>query len=39
MHFLFIKEKFLQKQLAKTDLKVLGKSCDKIDDDMIKFIL
>ena len=39
MHFLFTTKKFLQKQLAKTDLKVPGESCDKIDDDVMKFLL
>ena len=32
-------KKVLQKQSAKIDLKVLGKSCDEIDDDVTKFIL
>ena len=32
-------KKVLQKQSAKSDLKVPAKSCDKIDDDVIKFIL
>ena len=29
----------LQKQSTKIDLKVLGKSCDETDDDLIKFTL
>ena len=32
-------KKVLQKQSAKIDLKVPGKSCDEIDDDVMKFIL
>ena len=39
MNFLCATKKVLQKQLAKTDLKVPGKSCDEIDDDVMKFIL
>ena len=31
-------KKVLQKQSAKIDLKVPGKSCDEIDDDVMKFI-
>ena len=38
MHFCAPK-KVLQKQSAKTDLKVTRKSCDEIDDDVMKFIL
>ena len=37
--FCVLQKNVLQKQLAKIDLKVPGKSCDDIDDDMIKFIL
>ena len=36
---LFATKKVLQKQSAKIDLKVPGKSCDEIDDDVMKFIL
>ena len=32
-------KKHLQRQCAKIDRKVPGKSCDKIDDDVMKFIL
>ena len=39
MHFLCATNNVLQKQLAKIDLKVQGKSCDEIDDDVMKFIL
>ena len=39
MHFLCTTKKVLQKQSAKTNLKVLGKSCGKIDDNVMKFIL
>ena len=35
MHFLFAAKKVLQKQSAKIDLKVPGKSCDEIDEDVI----
>ena len=34
----YAKEVF-QKQSTKIDLKVPAKSCDKIDDDMMKFIV
>ena len=37
--FLCATKKVLQKQSAKIDLKVPGKSCDEIDDDVMKFIL
>ena len=37
--FLCAAKKVLQKQLAKIDLKVPGKSCGEIDDDVMKFIL
>ena len=37
--FCVLQQKLLQKQLAKIDLKVPGKSCDEIDDDVMKFIL
>ena len=33
------KKKVLQKQSAKIELKVPGKSCDEIDNDVMKFIL
>ena len=33
------KKKVLQKQSARIDLNVPGKSCDEIDDDVMKFIL
>ena len=33
------KKKIFQKQSANIDLKVPGKSCDEIDDDVMKFIL
>ena len=36
--FLYHK-KVLQKQSVKINLKVTGKSCGKIDDDVMKFIL
>ena len=40
MHFFWLQKKALQKQLAKIDLKVPGKSEDiEIDDDVMKFIL
>ena len=39
MHFLCTTKKVLQKQSAKIDLKVPGKSSDEIDDDVMKFIL
>ena len=39
MFFLCTTKKVLQKQSAKTDLKVPGKSYDEIDEDVIKFIL
>ena len=39
MHFLCATKKVLQKKSAKIDLKVPGKSCDKIDDNVMKFIL
>ena len=32
-------KKVFQKQSTKIDLKVPAKSCDKIDDDMMKFIV
>ena len=32
-------KKVLQKQSVKINLKVPGKSCGKIDDDVMKFIL
>ena len=35
MHFSCGTKKALQKQLAKIDLKVPGKTCDEIDDDVI----
>ena len=38
MHFFCATKKVLQKQSAKIDLKVAGKSCDEIDDNVIKFI-
>ena len=37
--FCVLQKKVLQKQLAKIDLKVPRKSCDEIDDDVMKFIL
>ena len=37
--FLCTTKKVFQKQLAKIDLKVSGKSCNEIDADMMKFIL
>ena len=37
--FCVLQKNVLQKQLAKTDLKVPGKSCDEIDDNVMKFIL
>ena len=37
--FFVLQKKVLQKQSTKTDLKVPGKSCDEIDDDVMKFIL
>ena len=39
MYFLCATKNVLQKQLAKIDLKVPGKSCDENDDDVVKFIL
>ena len=39
MRFLCTTKKLLQKQLARIDLKVPGKSYDVIDDDVMKFIL
>ena len=39
MHFLCTTKKVLQKQSAKINLKVPGKSCGKIDDNVMKFIL
>ena len=33
------KKKIFQKQSANIDLKVPGKSCDEIDDDVMKFTL
>ena len=33
------KNKTFQKQSAKTNLKVPGKSCNEIDDDVMKYIL
>ena len=39
MHFFCATKKVLQKQSAMIDLKVPGKSCDEIDDDVMKFIL
>ena len=39
MHFLCTTKKVLQKQLAKIDLKVSGKSCNENDADVMKFIL
>ena len=39
MHFLCTTKKVLQKQLAKIGLKMPGKSCDKIDDDVMKLIV
>ena len=38
MHFLCATKKVLQKQLPKIDLKVPRKSCDEIDDDVMKLI-
>ena len=39
MHFFVCcKKKVLQKQSVKIDLKVPEKSCDEIDDDVMKFI-
>ena len=35
-NFLCATKKVLQKQSAKIDFKVPGKSCDEIDDDMIE---
>ena len=37
--FFFLQKKVLQKQSTKIDFKLPGKSCDQIDDDVIKFIL
>ena len=37
--FFVLQKKVLQKQFARTDLKVPGKSCDEIDDDVMKFML
>ena len=37
MHFLCATKNVLQKQL-KIDLKVSGKSCDEIDEDVMKFM-
>ena len=37
--FCVLQKIVLQKQSAKIDLKVPGKSCDEIDDDVMKFIL
>ena len=37
--FCVLHKKDIQKQSAKIDLKVPGKSCDEIDDDVMKFIL
>ena len=37
--FCVLQKKILQKQSTKIDLKVPGKPCDQIDDDVIKFIL
>ena len=39
MHFLCATKKVLQKQLAKIDFKVPGKSCGEIGDDVMKLIL
>ena len=39
MHFLCATKQVLQKQLAKIDLKVTGKSCDEVDGDVTKFML
>ena len=39
MHLLCTTKKVLQKQLAKINLRVPGKSCDEIDDDVMIFIL
>ena len=39
MHFFVLQKKILQKQSAKIDLRVPGKSCDEIDDDVMEFIL
>ena len=40
MHFLrATKKNILQKQSAKIDFKVLVKSCDEIDDNVMKFML
>ena len=36
---LFAAKKVLQKQSTNIDLKRPGKSCDEIDDDVMKFIL
>ena len=36
--FFVLQKEVLQKQLARTD-KVPGKSCDEIDDDVMKFML
>ena len=38
-NFLCATKKVLQKQSAKIDFKVPGKSCDEIDDDMMKFMI
>ena len=37
--FLCAAKKVLQKQSAKIYLKVPGKSCDEVDDNVMKFIL
>ena len=37
--FCVLQKKVLHKQSTKIDLKVPGKSCDQIDDDMKKFML
>ena len=37
--FCVLQKKVLLKQLAKIDLKVPRKSCDEIDDDVMKFTL
>ena len=40
MHFLCAaKKKIFQKQSANIDFKVPGKSCDEVDDDVMKFTL
>ena len=40
MYFFVCDEKnVFQKQSTKIDLKVPGKSCDEIDDNVMKFIL